>query len=245
MAAGAAYIIMLEQRLEQSIESSPYLEEEHLLDLKTLDRQSRFFAIALKRLKPHREDYATVEYESSLNLDEVLSKLRRIVALYGHKWKQQDFYVVEFRSQLKPKIDNALLFKLDEESHREANTSGGLLKYWYGEPDSERRNLATCKSYYLVTKPKTDPTGFWISKEAAIAGGTGPLHKQARAIIPEMYESIKITGLRIRILDRVKGWTLTPSDEGEPTEATPVHPVVYRRLDDAVSHSPSDSTSQL
>ena len=47
--------------------------------------------------------------------------------------------------------------------------------------------------------------GFWTNKEAAIAGGKGPLHKQARAIIPKMYESIHVTGLRFTILDDVKG----------------------------------------
>jgi hypothetical protein len=34
---------------------------------------------------------------------------------------------------------------LDYESHREACESGGLLKYWFGGPSEERRNLATCK----------------------------------------------------------------------------------------------------
>jgi hypothetical protein len=37
------------------------------------------------------------------------------------------------------------LYKLDYESHAEACESGGLLKYWFGKADGERRNLATCK----------------------------------------------------------------------------------------------------
>lgn len=127
------------------IASSPYLETDHLLDLNTLDHQSRLFALALTTLQTRTPRYASVRYEESLDLDELLVEVRKLVNQSGLGWKHQDFYVVEFRSQLKPEIDHALLFKLDKESHREANISGGLLKYWYGEPDEERRNLATCK----------------------------------------------------------------------------------------------------
>jgi hypothetical protein len=52
--------------------------------------------------------------------------------------------------------------------------------------------------------------GFWTNKEAAIAGGRGPLHKQARAIIPQMYESIHVKGLRFAITDAAKEWKLEP-----------------------------------
>jgi hypothetical protein len=126
--------------------SSPYLDEGHLLDLDTLDTQSRMLAIALTSLHTKSPDYAIVVYEHGLDLDDLLIELSRVVRASGLRWVGQDFYIVEFRSQLKPVIDNALLFKLDKESHREANTSGGLLKYWYGEPDELRRNLATCES---------------------------------------------------------------------------------------------------
>ena len=42
-------------------------------------------------------------------------------------------------------MDREKLFVLDKNSHAEAVRSGGLLKYWYGEPDAEGANLATCK----------------------------------------------------------------------------------------------------
>ena len=127
------------------IPSSPYTDLEHQLDLSTVDEQSRLLAVALLNLKQRTPEYALVKYEESFDLDGLVEELARLVRESDWKWKQQDFYVVEFRSQLKEDIDNALLFKLDKESHKEANISGGLLKYWYGEPDAERRNLATCK----------------------------------------------------------------------------------------------------
>lgn len=135
--------------------SSPYLEDGHLLDLNTLDTQSRLFALALTTLHPRGPDYATAKYEDGLDLDGIVTELKKLARTAGIQWVEQDFYVVEFRSQLKSKIDNALLFKLDKESHKEANISGGLLKYWYGEPDAVRRNLATCKSSSTAARHKS------------------------------------------------------------------------------------------
>ncbi|RMZ87023.1 hypothetical protein DV736_g5753, partial [Chaetothyriales sp. CBS 134916] len=175
---------------------SPYLEQEHLLDLTTLDVHCLLFALSLTCLEAATDDYAIVRYENSLNLDALAAELRRLVDRHRIKWRQRDFYVVEFRSRLKESIDNDLLFKLDKESHREATESGGLLKYWYGVPNKERRNLATC---------------FWRHKEDAIKGGLGPWHKQARAIIPQMYEEIHVIGLRLTIDDDVRAFDLTVS----------------------------------
>lgn len=127
------------------IASSPYLEPDHLLDLNSIDSQSQLLAIALTKLKLRTSKYAIVRYEDALDLDELLKELQKLVKEADVAWKHQDFYVVEFRSQLKQNINSMLLFKLDKESHREANISGGLLKYWFGEADTDRRNLATCE----------------------------------------------------------------------------------------------------
>jgi hypothetical protein len=91
------------------------------------------------------EHYRESSYEEALNWLEVKVKLQALAKDAGIKWKAQKFYVVEFRSTLKESIDIPLLYTLDKQSHQEAAESGGLLKYWYGTPDSQRRNLATCK----------------------------------------------------------------------------------------------------
>ena len=124
--------------------SSPYNNPGHYLDLTTLDTPNLIFAKALTALKPLRSDYATAPYISSLDFPAVLSLIRRFSHELGYTWTSHSFYVVIFRSQLKADIDNDLLYKLDYESHREACESGGLLKYWFGKTDGERRNLATC-----------------------------------------------------------------------------------------------------
>ena len=62
-----------------------------------------------------------------------------------HQWPHQSFYIVVFRSRIPPTTSRLQLGELDERAHAEAMQSGGLLKYWFGVPDGEGRNLATCK----------------------------------------------------------------------------------------------------
>jgi hypothetical protein len=128
-----------------SLISSPYNDPEHLLDLRTLDAPNRLLAQALSFLKPVRDDYATADYLSSFNWDEVLSVLRSLAASEGYAWREMVFYTVVFRSKLNKGISEQWLSDLDKDSHREAVESGGLLKYWFGKRDGEERNLATCE----------------------------------------------------------------------------------------------------
>ena len=125
--------------------SSPYTESDHLLDLRTLDTSCGLFARALAILHPIRSDYAEADYTDSFNWESVMTRLRTLAANEDCRWQRQSFYTVTFCSKLKPDINRAMLRQFDKESHREANASGGLLKYWFGSPDGERRNLATCK----------------------------------------------------------------------------------------------------
>jgi hypothetical protein len=136
------------------LDASPYHEQEHLLNLATLDAPNRLLALALIALEAATPTYATVEYEQALDWGLVMRSLRRLASQEGFAWQRQKFYVVEFRSKLKEGIDVDRLFQLDKKSHQEATQSGGLLKYWYGVPDNERRNLATCKQ------------GMWFRGEA-------------------------------------------------------------------------------
>jgi hypothetical protein len=174
--------------------SSPYNNPGHYLDLTTLTPPSLLFAKALTALKPRTPAYATVPYPSALNFDTVLDVLHLAATAEGYSYPETHFYVVVFRSQLKPAIDNDYLYKLDYESHREACESGGLLKYWFGKTDGERRNLATC---------------FWHSREDAYRGGLGPWHKKARLAGKELYESIVFSTHRFTVEEGAKGWRLS------------------------------------
>lgn len=125
---------------------SPYTSRRHLLPLNTIGKPQRLLAKAFTVLSPIRDDYATVPYPDAFNWDLVVSVLRSLVETEGYAWKHQLFYIVVFRSQVSPMTDRSHLAMLDERSHAEAMESGGLLKYWFGIPDINGRNMATCKS---------------------------------------------------------------------------------------------------
>ena len=127
------------------IQSAPYAEPQHLLDLTALDLPNKLFSMALTKLEPVDDFYATTDYHKAFKWDDLLFNLNLLSVSSGYQWPEHSFYVVVFRSQLKAGIDKERLFKLDSKSHEEAVESGGLLKYWFGVANSEHRNLATCK----------------------------------------------------------------------------------------------------
>ncbi|KAH3951008.1 hypothetical protein HBI56_086010 [Parastagonospora nodorum] len=171
--------------------SSPYNNPGHYLDLANVTTPSLLFAKALTALAPTSSDYATAPYTEALNFDRVFDLLQDLSIESGFSYPETEFYVVVFESKLKAGIDQEWLYKLDYESHREACESGGLLKYWFGKADGERRNLATC---------------FWHSRADAYQGGLGPWHKKARAAGRELYESIVFSTLKLTVLEGAKGY---------------------------------------
>lgn len=88
-------------------------------------------------------------------------------------------YVVVFRSTI---VENAVSTELfqtlhtqDHKSYVKASTQiGGLLKYWFGEIDKDRRNLATC---------------VWIDREHAVRANKLEQHRRAVELVREVYES--------------------------------------------------------
>jgi hypothetical protein len=137
--------------LDNKVISSPYNDPDHLLDLDTLSLQDKILTLALTTMRPILEEYATEDYELSFNWNEILATARALAFSVNHTWTKQEFYVVIFRSQLKDGCDKRLLHDLDKHSHREATLSGGLLKYWFGSCNPDRRNLATCKFCYFTS----------------------------------------------------------------------------------------------
>lgn len=108
---------------------SPYTEQEHLLDLETLDPENQLLALALAGMKCLREDYATRPYLEVFNWDEIIGSLRALARERGHRWQETSFFVVAFRSQIPPTTVYEDLGVLDKAAHVEATKSGGFLKY--------------------------------------------------------------------------------------------------------------------
>ncbi|PMD48718.1 hypothetical protein L207DRAFT_505762 [Hyaloscypha variabilis F] len=172
---------------------SEYGEHPHLLDLKTLDTSNQLLAKALVCMRNLREDYATAEYEESFNWSEIVDSLREIAAASHIEWKEAAFYIVVFRSQIPPTTAYSDLGVLDKPAHAEAMKSGGFLKYWFGKPDQNGRNLATC---------------VWRNQEDARKGSTGAAHRRAAGATRYLYSEWKIERLRLLITDGAREWEI-------------------------------------
>lgn len=161
-----------------SIRSLPYFEKEHWLALDSVEAAYRVVALALQSFGPTRELYAFDDYFSSFNVDEVVS----IAKTYAHRLKvplaPTRVYVIAFRLRLKEEVQHLaskrqFLAKVDKDLHREANESGGLLKYWFGTPDDvHATNVATC---------------WWRNEADALKGGRGEAHRLGVATVRGWY----------------------------------------------------------
>ncbi|KAI3331594.1 hypothetical protein HD806DRAFT_165031 [Xylariaceae sp. AK1471] len=173
---------------------SPYTDREHLLNLRSLDSENAILAQALVHLKCLRPDYATAPYIDIFNWGEVMEQVKRLAQQKEHTWKDSSFFVVAFRSQIPPTTVYEDLGVLDKAAHAEATASGGFLKYWFGSPDKEGKNLATC---------------VWRSQEDAKKGGIGPAHRRAAMAARDLYSHWKIDRHRLIIRDDVESWEIT------------------------------------
>ncbi len=126
---------------------SPYTSLFHLLDLNSLEMPQQLMAKALTLMTSIKPDYALVPYSEAFNWPTVMNALRSLMKDQGISWRRQEFYIIIFRSTLAPTTNYMQLGEMDEKAHIEATKSGGLLKYWFGEPDLEGNNLATCERH--------------------------------------------------------------------------------------------------
>ncbi|KAL8903356.1 MAG: hypothetical protein Q9171_007430 [Xanthocarpia ochracea] len=174
---------------------SPYTSRPHLLDLTLLNHAQVLLAKALTILTPVVETYATSPYISSFNWKAVFGLLAASAEADGYVWKEQSFYVVIFRSQVPPSTNRSELAALDEKSHAEAMAGDGLLKYWFGTPDAEGRNLATC---------------IWRKHEDAQPGSSGEGHKAAMRATIKMYTEWQVERRKLLVGEKVEDWDIIP-----------------------------------
>lgn len=107
---------------------SPYTEQQHLLDLDTLDTENQLLALALTQMRCLRDDYATAPYLDTFNWPDIIDTLRALANQRQHAWRKTSFYIVAFRSRIPPTTIYAELGTLDKAAHVEATSSGGFLK---------------------------------------------------------------------------------------------------------------------
>lgn len=129
------------------LQASPYSNRSHLLDLTTLSKPLQLFAEALTGMRWIKREFATAPFDRAFNWDSIVDVFSHTIrAEQSYSMPQElHFYVIVFRSKVNQHADRQLLGELDKAAHLEAVEGGGLLKYWFGEPDEAGRNLATCE----------------------------------------------------------------------------------------------------
>jgi hypothetical protein len=125
----------------------------------------------LDGLRATREDYAVAPILESFNWRDCLADVERA-----------DWYLVAFRSVREEAADDRMLEELDEAAHREAISHSGLLHYFRGELDEERRCLSFC---------------VWEDRRRAVEAAGLPLHREAIEAAGVMYRSYVLERYRI------------------------------------------------
>lgn len=178
------------------IQSSPYTENEHLLDLSTIDSNLQTVAIGLRSLTPLTPNYAKTLYNDTFNFDQILKLIREL----NPHIEYTELYVIAFRSTVWTETRESserrqVLADIDKDSHTEANQSGGLLKYWFGTPDYHGNNLATC---------------FWRSRDDAINGGGGKAHREGMSTVRGWFKNWHVEHYKLIITKNAESYFLIP-----------------------------------
>ena len=190
------------QPTEGELVVSPYTLPSHLLRLHTVSKPNQLLAKALTHMRAVREDYATAAYQESFNWSAIVEALRDLSREEAYDWQPEVFYIVVFRSRVRGVTNRVDLGLMDAKAHEEAMESGGLLKYWFGVPDANCRNLATCKSSkvkYSSCEFRLIAPGIWRNQEDAKRGGRGEGHQRAMRAIAGLYSEWKLERLRFVI----------------------------------------------
>ncbi|KAJ6259068.1 hypothetical protein Dda_5965 [Drechslerella dactyloides] len=174
--------------------ASPYIDEDHLLDLDTLSRPNQLFAKALTVMNARTREYAVEPYVEAFNWNEVVDALRKLARRESYAYPRSEFYIIVFRSRLPPDADREHLGQLDKDAHLEAVESGQLLKYWFGTPHPDTgRNLATC---------------VWRHRDDAKKGGSGPGHIRAMEAVRSIYLEWRVERLKFVVEENVSSWSI-------------------------------------
>ena len=125
----------------------------------------------LEGLRPTREDYAVAPILESFNWAECLGSV-----------EDADWYVVAFRSVRSVDADDRLLYELDALAHEEAIAHTGLLHYFAGELDADRRCVSFC---------------VWEDRTRAAEAAGLPRHRDAIGAAVSTYDSYVLERYRI------------------------------------------------
>ncbi|KAK6457412.1 uncharacterized protein RJT20DRAFT_1983 [Scheffersomyces xylosifermentans] len=180
------------------IRSSPYYEKDHWLDLTRSTDAYKVIGLALQSFKPTTEKYAFDPYLEAFNISVIIKLVKDYAKQLQIKFPKTHVYIIAFRSILFEHVQTSaekrqFLATVDKDSHKEANESGGLLKYWFGTPDDVHgQNLATC---------------WWESKKHAQVGGAGKAHRKGMNAVKSWFEHWKVEEYELIIEEDVSAYS--------------------------------------
>lgn len=192
-----------EYYVPQFIQSSPYGDKEHWIELEREPTNYQIVSLALQSFTATTSKYAFEPYEKSFNIDEIIDIIKDYCKQLNYQFPQTSIYIIAFRSILYEEIRNSsekrqVLAQVDKASHYEANQSGGLLKYWFGVPDDEfGQNLATC---------------WWVSRNHARLGGGGRAHREGMQAVKTWFKYWQVEEYELTIANHVESFTLKKID---------------------------------
>lgn len=91
---------------EDCIISSPYLDSNHLLNIKDLAEPFRIIALALQKFEPIDDQYASLRYDAAFDLERIRKWINEHVKVNGVKFPETSAYIIAFRSILKDEVVN-------------------------------------------------------------------------------------------------------------------------------------------
>jgi hypothetical protein len=145
----------------------------------------------LDGIHPIREDYAVAPIIDSFNWSECLASV-----------EDAQWYLVAFRSIRARDADDTVLYALDALAHDEAIAHTGLLHYFGGELDAERRCLSFC---------------LWEDRVRAAEAADLPRHRDAIEAAVRMYDSYVLE--RYRVTARGGHVVIEEIEPPQPSEA--------------------------
>ena len=123
------------------------------------------------KLVPISSDYATLPITQGFNWD----------ACFKHD-HVGEWYLVVFRSILKPTYDEGRLNEADRRALAEARTAPGFMYYFCGTPAANGQCLSLC---------------LWNSQQEAREASSLPAHHAVLALVQESYQFYKIELYRV------------------------------------------------
>ena|SRR5712691_6349777 len=151
---------------------------------------------ALDELVPTTETYARLPVADAFNWADCAP------AIEPGEW-----YLVAFRSTVRPDADIERLREYDDWAHAEASGTPGFVHYFKGPLASD----GTCLSFCL-----------WNSRAEARATAGRPAHREAVAIVSRMYAAYTLEFISLRKTHPAGSLDFSPYDTDQQPAALPI-----------------------